>query len=128
MKKHRIVVFGKSDCEKCKAMNHKIDELLKDGEYKDFEKQYVDVMSEDGLVMFCDLESLNPQRIPSFVIMKHVGDKFIPIENNSDITSDDICGKALIYQYYGLQTDYSNNEGKITSKMIEHVLNMVKKI
>lgn len=126
MKKYKIVVFGKTECSKCVALNHKIDELLKSGNYKDFEKQYVDVMSEDGLVMFCDLECLNPQRIPAFVIMKNIDGKLIPIENKTEIISDDICGKAWIYQYYGLQTDYAS-DGKITSKMIERVLEMAKK-
>jgi hypothetical protein len=126
MKKYKVIVFGKKDCEKCKALNHKIDELLKLDEYKDFEKQLIDVMSEDGLIMFCDFDCLNAQRIPSFLILKKDEKQHVTIKNDYYET-DEICKGYMTYQYLGLQTDYSNNDGKITSKMIEHVFNLARK-
>jgi hypothetical protein len=124
-KKYQVKVFGQSNCDKCRAMNHKIDELLKKDEYKDFEKQYVDVMSDDGLVTFCDLECLSPQKIPSFVVMELQGKEWTPIKRQDENVTDEICGNLLTYQHVGIQTDYSQNNGKITSKMIEHIFNMV---
>jgi hypothetical protein len=126
MKKYKVIVFGKKDCEKCKALNHKIDELLKLDEYKDFEKQLIDVMSEDGLIMFCDFDCLNAQRIPSFLILKKDDKQYITIKNDYYDT-DEICKGYMTYQYLGLQTDYSNNDGKITSKMIENVFSLARK-
>lgn len=122
MKQFRVIVFGKKDCDKCKALNHKIDELLKESKFKNFEKQYVDVMSEDGLVAFCDFDCLNAARIPSFLILQKVDDKkYLPIANEKE---DEICGTHMTYQYLGLQTDYASNDGKIMSKMVERVFEL----
>jgi len=122
MRKYKIIIFGRKDCDKCKAINHKVDELIKLDKFKSFEKEYIDVMSEDGLVMFCDFECLNAQRIPSLVVLKsEKGDQFQPIDNN-DFDKNELCKGFMTYQHLGLQTDYSINDGKITSKMIESIL------
>ena len=69
-KHYRIVVFGKKDCAKCKQLNQRIDDLLAEPEWAEFEKCYYELGSVEGLVAFCKAECINPQRIPAFVITR----------------------------------------------------------
>ena len=78
--------------------------------------------TEEGLVSFVRKESLNPQRIPSFIVSKFsVNSKsYEPLlDNDADNES----------QYVGIQTDYSEKgKGVITPQMIMSTLDKAKVI
>ena len=74
MKQFVVKVFGKDGCDKCKVLNRRLDTLLAQKEWADFEKQYCDVETEDGLVDFCNVECINPQRIPAMVVARREAD------------------------------------------------------
>ena len=69
-KPYRILVFGKTTCEKCKVLQTRLDNLVASPEWQDFEKVYCDVETEDGLVEFCRTGCINPHRIPAFVVQR----------------------------------------------------------
>ena len=118
------MVFGKKGCVKCKALNQRLDSLLATPEYSDFEKKYWDVMTEEGLVEFCKIECVNPQRIPAFVVLKRASDgKYLPLENPAPETADEVCRASKLYTLLGLQTDYSDvGQGVLSPAMITKVL------
>ena len=124
MSKKRIVVYGKTGCDKCKILNQRIDKLLTQPEWAGFEKQYVDVETEEGIVTFCEAECVNPQRIPAMVVMQpDASGEYQLVPNRTPGQADAVCGKSRLYQYLGLQTDYSAaGQGVITPKMITTIL------
>ena len=124
-KKFRVMVFGKTGCEKCKVLNRRLDRLFAEAQWQDFEKQYCDVETEDGLIAFCRAQCVNPSRIPALLVTQCTDTGcYVPVQNRRAGTTDPVCGRAHLYQYVGLQTDYSEiGSGLITPEMIEAVLN-----
>ena len=124
-KPFRVMVFGKTGCEKCKVLNRRLDRLFAEEQWQDFEKQYCDVETEDGLIAFCRAQCVNPSRIPALLVTQYTdAGGYVPVQNLSAGTTDPVCGRSHLYQYVGLQTDYSEvGSGLITPEMIEAVLN-----
>lgn len=123
--KYQIQVFGKEGCDKCHTLNQRLDKLLAKEEYAAFEKLYCDVETIDGLVSFSEAECINPSRIPAMLVMEkdEENDEFIPLRNPTPGAADPLCKKSRLYQYVGLQTDYSDvGKGVISPKMIQAVL------
>jgi len=124
-KPYRIQVFGKQGCTKCKTLNQRLDKLLDGEKWIDFEKEYLDVETVDGLVAFASAECINPQRIPAMLVARKQEETgtFRPLPARKPGSHDKICGKSKLYQYVGLQTDYSDEgKGIISPQMITAVL------
>jgi hypothetical protein len=122
-KRFKVIVFGKEGCPKCHVLNQRIDKLLKKDSYQDFEKEYVDILTEDGLIEFCSAECINPQRIPAMAV-KIFDPKqkyYRYIANPLPGTNDAVCGNSRLYTLLGVQTDYTSS-GIITADMIKHIL------
>jgi hypothetical protein len=123
--KYQIRVFGKEGCDKCHALNQRLDKLLTKEEYTGFNKLYCDVETIEGLVAFSEAECINPSRIPAMLITKwdEDADEYRPVGTKTPGTKDSVCKKSKLYQYVGLQTDYSDvGKGVISPKMIQSVL------
>jgi len=124
-KHYKIKVFGKEGCAKCKMLNQRLDKLLEEKEWSDFEKEYCDVETVDGLVAFASAECVNPQRIPAMLITRRQEEteRYVPVASRNPQPRCEVCGKSKLYQYVGLQTDYSDEgKGIISPKMITTVL------
>lgn len=128
-KTYQIHVFGKPGCAKCHTLNGRLDDLLQDDEWTDFEKIYHDLETEQGLVAFCEAECLNPQRVPGFYISKLNPDngRHEPLPNPVPGEDLPVVGDSALYTWIGLQTDYSSTgRGVITPGMIEATLQRAK--
>jgi hypothetical protein len=124
-KPFQIRIFGKAGCQKCKVLQGRLETLLQKPEYAEFEQVYHDVETEEGMVSFSLMECLNPQRIPAFVVTRDGGPgrRPVPLPNPRPGQQDEVCGQSRLFQYLGLQTDYSDvGKGVITPKMIGAVL------
>ena len=123
-KPFRVMVFGKTGCEKCKVLNRRLDRLFAEEQWRDFEKQYCDVETEDGLIAFCRAQCVNPSRIPALLVTQCTEEGcYVPVQTLNAGVADSVCGRSHLYQYVGLQTDYSEvGSGLITPEMIEAVL------
>lgn len=123
--KYQIRVFGKQGCDKCHTLNQRLDKLLTKDGYQAFEKLYCDVETIDGLVAFAEAECINPSRIPAMLvtIWNEAECEYEPVSVQEPGVADPVCGKAKLYQYLGLQTDYSDaGKGVISPKMIQAIL------
>lgn len=123
--KYQIRVFGKQGCDKCHTLNQRLDKLLAKDEYADFDKLYCDVETIDGLVAFSEAECINPSRIPAMLVTAwdEETEDYAPVATKEPGAKDSVCKKAKLYQYVGLQTDYSDvGKGVISPKMIQTVL------
>jgi len=124
-KAFQIHVFGKKGCDKCAVLNQRIDKLLSEEAWSDFEKVYLDVETEDGIIAFCEAECLNPQRIPAMLIMhqSQKADGYTPVPNPTPGKDDPVFGQSKIFQFLGLQTDYTDaGKGIIPPRMIKRCL------
>ncbi|MCF7848220.1 MAG: hypothetical protein K9M45_05160 [Kiritimatiellales bacterium] len=124
-KKYQIKVFGKPGCDKCHILNQRLDKLLAKEEWADFGKLYCDVETVDGLVAFAEAECINPQRIPAMLVAQwnEASGEYTPVETVEPGAKNPVCKKSRLYQYVGLQTDYTDaGKGLITPKMIQSVL------
>lgn len=123
---YQINVFGKAGCDKCHTLNQRLEKLLKKDEYAAFSKKYYDIETIDGLVAFSEAECINPSRIPAMLVTQWNTEskEYEPVSTKSPGAKDLLCNKAKLYQYLGLQTDYSSTgKGIISPKMIQSVLN-----
>ncbi len=123
--KFRVHVFGKKGCDKCTVLNQRLDKLLEGDEWSAFEKHYNDVETETGLVAFAEAECINPQRIPAMMVMRHSEEtgEFEPMPNRDPENPDPIFKKSKLYQFLGVQTDYTDTgRGVISPKMVKKCL------
>ena len=77
------------------------------------------------LVAFASAECINPQRIPAMLITRkdEKTGNYTPVPTREPKQTDEVCGKSKLYQYVGLQTDYTpSGKGLISPKMITAVL------
>lgn len=129
-KPYKIKVFGRSGNDKSETLNQRLDKILSKKEWVDFDKEYCDVETVDGLVAFASAECINPQRIPALLVTKkeEITGKYTPVvTRHPQQKPDKICGKSKLYQYVGLQTDYSDEgNGIISPKMITAVLEEIR--
>ena len=128
-KSYKIKVFGKPGCAKCKTLNQRLDKILANEKWAGFEKEYCDVETVDGLVAFATSECINPQRIPAMIVTQREEETghYTPVPvRDPQQAPDKVCGKSKLYQYVGLQTDYTPaGKGIISPKMITAVLEEV---
>ena len=130
-KTYQVHVFGKPGCAKCHTLNGRLDDLLQEDPWTDFKKVYHDLETENGLVEFCDVECLNPQRVPGFYVSKAdpVSGKQAPLPSPNPGAADAPGGTSALYTWVGLQTDYtSTGRGVISPKMLESVLSQAKSL
>lgn len=121
----QIRVFGKPGCDKSQLLDRRLDRLLAKEEYPDFEKLYCDIETIDGLVAFAEAECINPSRIPAVLVTTwdENEEDYQPVYATEPGLHDPVCNKSKLYQYLGLQTDYSENgKGIISPKMIRAIL------
>jgi hypothetical protein len=124
-KPFRLQVFGKPGCDKCRALNQRLDTLLADAAWSDFEKEYCDVETEPGIIAFCEAECLNPQRIPALLVTRRDPESgtYRPVPNPRPGRASEAGASARLYTYLGLQTDYGpEGRGVISPRMLRDVL------
>jgi hypothetical protein len=123
--KYMVHVFGKEGCAKCSMLNRRLDTLLASPPWQGrFVKKYEDLGTEDGLVAFCQAQCLNPSRVPAMLVTRVETDgRESYVENLNPGAADPVCRRSRLYQYLGLQTDYSpEGKGIITPEMLEAIL------
>ncbi len=126
---YQIHIYGKKGCDKCAILNQRLDKLLKDDAWQDFEKVYNDVETEEGVISFAEAECINPQRIPAMLIkqLDQASGAYAPVPNAKPDTPAKLYKKSKLYQYLGLQTDYTDiGRGVISPKMIKSCLTEVR--
>lgn len=125
-KPYKIKVFVKSGCAKSKTLSQRLKKLLAKEEWGDFDQEYLDVETVDGLVDFASACCINPKRIPALLLTRRQEKtgRYEPVMTREpQIGPDPICGKSKLYQYVGLQTDYTPvGNGIISPKMIKAVM------
>ncbi len=125
LKPFRVLVFGKPGCDKCGLLNQRLDKLLEEASFDEFEKKYCDLETEEGLVRFAESECINPQQIPALLVTRRdpSSGRYLPVADLRPGAPERPGGSARLHHYVGLRTDYTGPaRGVITPQMIEAVL------
>ena len=83
---------------------------------------YYDLGTVEGLVRFCQCEMLNPQRIPSFLILEKQNQSGITVLRtlSNRVEMSDLVDEGLDI-FMGLETDYTST-GTLKPVMIRRIL------
>ncbi len=125
--KLRVVVFGKAGCDKCAVLRKRVETLLGEPGWQDFEMAYLSVETEEGLAAFCRAECINPNRMPALLVMEpaNVPGGWRPLAR----AAPDPSGGARLYAVVGLQTDYSEaGRGVLSPRAIRAELEEAQKL
>jgi len=115
-------VIGHTGCAKCAMLNRRLDSILKEEPYKsNFVKLYHDTDDPRGMdfqisaiVFFCKAQCVNPNRIPALIITDENGE-FLLRDGKPKNTNQ-------LYQYIGVQTDYTEGGGILPPERIKETL------
>ena len=125
MKRFQVAMFGKEGCEKCEVLKKRLNKILQEKPYEEFEFVYCDLGTVEGLVRFCRCEVLNPQRIPSFIVCSKQAAQ--PEADPSPVRCrKKVSAEEEIETFLALETDYKST-GVITPEMIGEVLDQATK-
>jgi hypothetical protein len=121
---YKIQVFGKPGCDKCAVLNQRLDKLLAEEQWRDFEKEYCSLDTEDGLVAFAESECINPNRIPALIVKRlNSGTGEYEPMPAPPAMNDDLTRRTSLRAFLGLQTDYGEaGRGVLSPKTLEWVL------
>jgi len=122
MKRFQVTVFGKQGCDKCRLLKKRLEKILTEKAYADFEMIYYDLGTIEGLVRFCQCEMLNPQRIPSFMVFEkedRPGTTALR-QLSCRVEMSDLVDEDLDI-FMGLETDYTST-GTLKPVMIRRIL------
>ena len=125
MKRFQVAMFGKEGCEKCEVLKKRLNKILQEKLYEEFEFVYCDLGTVEGLVRFCCCEVLNPQRIPSFIVYHKQTDQQ-EADPSPVRCKRKVYAEEEIETFLALETDYKAS-GVITPKMIGDVLDQAMK-
>lgn len=118
-----VNIIGHTGCQKCAMLNRRTDTLLQQEPYKSlFRKVYHDTEDpsgmearEEALSFFCKCQCVNPNRIPAFIITDENGE-FLPCLECTHLQG------VHLYQYIGIQTDYTEGGGILPPETIKETL------
>lgn len=122
-----IHVFGKEGCTKCAAMKRRVAQRLEKPEFAHCRMEYHDVLTEEGLLVFCKAMCLNPNRIPALLISDDNG-KYIRRKGTWSDKPDSVhperykFAMGATYPYLGIQTDYDEGGGLVRPEAIERLM------
>lgn len=123
MTKFLVTIFGKEGCEKCKVLKARIEHILSQPEWKEFDYVYVDVSTDEGYKIFKDTYYLEKDRIPALAIRKFdlAQDSYVLINDSRE--PDEILKTSKVEGLMAIQTDYfGEGRGIISPKMIVRLL------
>ncbi len=121
-----VHIFGKEGCSKCAAMKRRVEALLKRDEFAKCRMEYHDVLTVEGLLVFCKAMCLNPNRIPALLLSDDGGRYIVrrgiwePAE--TDKPERFKFSQSATYPYLGVQTDYDSGGGVIRPETIERLM------
>lgn len=123
-------VIGHTGCKKCEMLNRRLDAILEKEPYKSrFTKFYHDTEDPRGmearelaLMFFCKCQCVNPNRIPALIITDERGE-FLPRPDCPPLQGGHSSRQGVhLYQYIGIQTDYTEGGGILPPELIKETL------
>ncbi|MBN2040333.1 MAG: hypothetical protein JW864_09845 [Spirochaetes bacterium] len=128
MKKYLIVIYGKNGCEKCVQLKKDVGMILKEEKSRnDFDMDYQNLSTVEGMQAYALSETVNGQRIPALQIMKFNKERNSYIKIPNPEYSTNTSGKTASY-YLQLETDYSMDNPVIGTENIKELMSLAQTI
>ncbi len=124
MKKYLVVIYGKNGCEKCVRLKKEVSQILEeDNSLNDFDMDYQNLSTIEGMQAYALAETVNGQRIPALQIMKYSEEKesYVKIPYPGNGKGSD--ARPFLY-YLQLETDYSSDDVSIDTDKIKELMSM----
>jgi glutaredoxin len=115
IKPYLIVIYGKDGCDKCALLKRRVSSLLAKGN-QDFDLDYQNLSTAEGMAAYALAETVNGQRIPAMQIMRYNEDRktYVKIPDPRPEVTDSENGRVFVPVYLQIQTDYASGSGVIT--------------
>ena len=125
MKPYLVVIYGKNGCDRCARLLHDVKSILCDSGLDDeFDLDYQNLSTVDGMIAYAVSETVNGQRLPALQIMKYenVSGSYVKIPDTRPGVS--FRGGSEFFEpvYLQIQTDYSSAGGPIGKDEILELL------
>ncbi len=124
MKKYLVVIYGKNGCEKCVRLKKEVSQILEeDNSLNDFDMDYQNLSTIEGMQAYALAETVNGQRIPALQVMKYSENKKSYVKIPYPGNGKDSDAKPFLY-YLQLETGYSADEAGIDPERIKKIMSM----
>ena len=125
MKPYLVVIYGKNGCDRCARLLHDVKSVLgESGLGDEFDLDYQNLSTVDGMIAYAVSETVNGQRLPALQIMKYEGvsGSYVKILDTRSGVSFSGGGEFFEPVYLQIQTDYSSAGGPIGKDEIMELL------
>ena len=124
MKKYLMVIYGKNGCEKCVKLKNDVSMLLEQGSAADdFDMDYQNLSTIEGMQAYALAETVNGQRLPALQVMKYSEERNsyvkIPYPSTAGYT-----GTEIKPYYLQIETDYSGDNRLINTGEIQNLMSI----
>ncbi len=124
MKKYLMVIYGKNGCEKCVKLKNDVSMILEqDSSAEDFDMDYQNLSTVEGMQAYALAETVNGQRLPALQVMKYSEEKDSYVKIPYPSTADYTGGEIKPY-YLQIETDYSGENSLIDTGEIKKLMSI----
>lgn len=124
MKKYLLVIYGKNGCERCIKLKKDVSLILEQsGIADDFEMDYQNLSTIEGMQAYALAETVNGQRLPAMQIMKYSEEKNSYVKISYPGTANDTASGLKPY-YLQLETSYSSHDSFIGVDKIKELMSI----
>ena len=125
LKPYLIVLYGKNDCELCVRLREEVELVLVDETLRrDFDLDYQNLSTAEGMAAYAKSETVNGQRIPALQIMKYdiAEGAYRKIPDTRPELYNEATGELVVPVYLQLQTEYGSPQPVITGERIRKLM------
>ncbi len=129
VKPYLIVIYGKDGCDMCAHLKDEVSVMLDDEKLKDdFDLDYQNLSTVEGMTAYALSETVNGQRIPALQIMKYNREKksYVKIPDRRQENLDEKTGSLFVPVYLQLQTEYGSSDPVIKKSQVRQLMSLAK--
>lgn len=124
-----IVIYGKQGCDMCALLRDEVSLMLDQEDIEgEFELDYQDLSTVEGMMAYARSETVNGQRIPALQVMKydHGTSAYVKIRDSRTEKYNEETGELHVPVYLQLQTDYSSSRPAIEGAEVLELLSLAR--
>ena len=124
-----IVIYGKQGCDMCARLRDQVSLMLDEENLEgEFDLDYQDLSTTEGMMAYARSETVNGQRIPALQVMKYDNSRnaYIKIRDSRPETYNEETGQLYVPVYLQLQTDYSSSSPAIEKAEVRELLSLAR--
>ncbi len=124
-----IVIYGKQGCDMCARLKEEVRHMLDQEDLEgEFELDYQDLSTVEGMMAYAGSETVNGQRIPALQVMKYDSSKnaYVKIRDSRPEAYNEETGELHVPVYLQLQTNYGSSRPAIKGADVRELLSLAR--